>query len=230
MYVPSTTPSPPGRIGIAAITLARPNATISASTLSVPPKARRNIHSDAMSNNQLSVAQNTTTRSSWRSLTSSSTRSPTWRRTAANLSSLRLQLAGDPARRLLGASLAVGQSDHEHRRDAHDDHADDRGEPVQRVDATDRDRDDEPEPEDDVQHDRRADAGGGECEAGVRAADPRQREQAVAERRAGRVPAGDDVRQRLGAQLDAEDPGVRQPVAGRAERRAGEERVAGERR
>ncbi len=64
MYVPSTTPSPPGRIGIAAITLARQNATTRASGLSVPPKARRNIHSDAMSNNQFNVAQNTTTRSS----------------------------------------------------------------------------------------------------------------------------------------------------------------------
>ena len=72
-----------------------------------------------------------------------------------------------------------------------------------------------------VEHDGRAEAGRGQGEAGVGAADARQREQPVAERRAGRAAAGHDVAERLGAHLDAEHPqpgDLRRPASPSAER------------
>ena len=53
----STTPSPPGVIGMAASTLARPNATSRSTGFTVPPNARRNTHSEAASSTQLTTAQ-----------------------------------------------------------------------------------------------------------------------------------------------------------------------------
>ena len=100
------------------------------------------------------------------------------------------------------------------------------GRDVQRVDAAQRDRDQQGDPEDQVEHDGRAEPGRGQREAGVGAADARQRHQPVAERRAGGAAAGHDVAERLGAHLDAEHAHPRDLAAGLAERRAGQQRVA----
>src|SRR3954469_24962979 len=68
---PSTTPNPPGVIGNAASTLARPYETNSASGLIRKPKAVRKTQSDAASSSQLAAAQATARNSRPRSANSS---------------------------------------------------------------------------------------------------------------------------------------------------------------
>ena len=139
------------------------------------------------------------------------------------------QLAGDPPDGALRATLTLHQPEHEHRGDEHHDHAGQRGGSVDGVDAADRDRDEQRAPQDQVEHDGRAEADGGEREAGIGAGHARERHQAIAERRARRAAAGHDARQRTRAHLDPEEASQRQPLPGVAERRLHERRVAPQR-
>ena len=184
-----------------------------------------NTHREAASSSQLSADQNRTRPSRWRSLRSSSRRSATCASTCAALSSSTRKRR---ATQRIARSARPGplhQPEHERRRDPHHDDPDDGDESVQRVDAPDRDRDDEPDPQDEVEHHRRADTDRAQREPGVGAADARQGEQPVAERRTGGAPAGHDARQGARAHLDAEHPHPREVLARCAERGAGEERV-----
>ena len=197
---------------------------------SVPPNARRNTHSEAASSSQLRLAHSRTRRSSARSAMSSSSRSPTWRRAAAAVSGSKCSLRPSQRRNVSArpwpcsrpstsrattsmmprpARAAVTYSGLTPRSGIEISRA------IQKMQ---------------VEHDGRAEAGGGQGEAGVGAADARQREQPVAERRAGGAAAGHDVAERLGAHLDAEHPQPRDLGAGLAERRAGQQRVGEPRR
>ena len=85
---------------------------------------------------------------------------------------------------------------------ADEEDADHRGGDVDGAEAPQRDRDEQARPEDDVQEHGRAEAGGGQREAGVGALDARQRQQAVAEGRAGGAAAWHHARDGPGRQLD----------------------------
>ena len=146
---------------------------------------RRNTPSDAASSNQLRLAHSSTRRSSVRSAISSSSRSPIWRSGGGGRVRVEVQLAAEPAAGTLGPALAVLQAEHEQGDDEHDAQAGESGRHVQGVDAAQRDRDQQGDPEEQVEHDGRAEAGRGQGEAGVGAADAGQRQQPVAEGRAG---------------------------------------------
>lgn len=74
----STTPSPPGVIGMAAITPASPKATTRFTGFIEEPKARRNTHSEAASSSQLMLAQSTPRLISWGWRARSCRRSASW--------------------------------------------------------------------------------------------------------------------------------------------------------
>ena len=210
--------------------LARPKATTRPSISSVPPNAARNTHRDAASSNQLRLAQSRTRRSSLRSAIRLLQPLADLAEGRGGRVRVEVQLAAEPAQERLGPSLTVLQAEHEQGDDEHDAQAGERERHVQGVHPAQRDRDQQGDPEEQVEHDGGAQAGGGQGEAGVRAADARQREQPVAEGRAGRAAAGHDVAERLGAHLDAEHPQAGDLGAGLAERRAGQQGVGEPRR
>jgi hypothetical protein len=115
-------------------------------------------------------------------------------------------LAGDPADDALGAALTVHESHHQRSCEQHHHHAGQCGRRVAGVDTAHGDRHHQRHPEDQVEHHRRPQSGGGEGESGVRTAHARQRQQPISESRSGCAAAGHRVRERLGAHLDPEHP------------------------
>ncbi len=134
---PRRTPSPPGVIGTAASRLARPNETIRASmsrlrrTHGGTPTATR------ASTSQFADAQNTTRLSSCP--VADELLEPLADLAERRGDPIRVdpQLAGDPAHDAFGAALALHDADHQERRDADHDDADERRAAVVRVDAAD---------------------------------------------------------------------------------------------
>jgi hypothetical protein len=170
----------------------------------------------------LRAAQNSTRPSSWRSFS----------RTLGDLGEhtrgaivVDVEAAGDPPDRALGSPGALHQTEHQPGGDPHHDDPDDGDRSVDRVHAADRDRDDQTTPQQQVEHHRRTEPHRRQREAGIGAADPRQRHQSVAQRRSGGTPPGHDARQRAGAHLDAEHPHPGEVLARRAERGPGQKRV-----